>query len=105
MLVNKFQVIKQSESLKKRVTGPAFTVVERLMQWETFWWALLFSLTGSEGLPVLADQTASQMGHSAMMQRGNGHSPEKMDFVFLHNKRKRLSPAVVEHNVVCFTKQ
>uniref|UniRef100_A0A8C5J155 BEN domain-containing protein n=1 Tax=Junco hyemalis TaxID=40217 RepID=A0A8C5J155_JUNHY len=55
---------------------------------------------GSEGLPVLADQTASQMGHSAMMQRGNGHSPEKMDFVFLHNKRKRLSPAVVEHNVM-----
>lgn len=54
---------------------------------------------------MLADQTASQMGHSAMMQRGNGHSPEKMDFVFLHNKRKRLSPAVVEHNVVCFTKQ
>ncbi|XP_071286565.1 BEN domain-containing protein 2 isoform X4 [Agelaius tricolor] len=55
---------------------------------------------GSEGLPVLADQTASQMSHSAMMQRGNGHSPEKMDFVFLHNKRKRLSPAVVEHNVM-----
>ncbi|KAF2980706.1 hypothetical protein EK904_001237 [Melospiza melodia maxima] len=55
---------------------------------------------GSEGLPVLADQTASQMGHSAMMQRGNGHSPEKMDFVFLRNKRKRLSPAVVEHNVM-----
>ncbi|XP_059349954.1 BEN domain-containing protein 2 [Ammospiza nelsoni] len=53
---------------------------------------------GSEGLPVLADQTASQMGHSAM--RGNGHSPEKMDFVFLRNKRKRLSPAVVEHNVM-----
>ncbi|XP_068858951.1 BEN domain-containing protein 2 isoform X1 [Aphelocoma coerulescens] len=55
---------------------------------------------GSEGLPVLADQTASQMSHSAMMQRGNGHSPEKMDFVFLRNKRKRLSPAVVEHNVM-----
>uniref|UniRef100_A0A8C3M223 Uncharacterized protein n=1 Tax=Geospiza parvula TaxID=87175 RepID=A0A8C3M223_GEOPR len=55
---------------------------------------------GSEGLPVLADQTASQMGHSAMMQRGNGHSPEKTDFVFLRNKRKRLSPAVVEHNVM-----
>ncbi|XP_038002514.1 BEN domain-containing protein 2 isoform X2 [Motacilla alba alba] len=50
---------------------------------------------GSEGLPVLADQ-----GHSAMMQRGNGRSPEKMDFVVLHNKRKRLSPAVVEHNVM-----
>lgn len=37
MLVNKFQIIKESESLKKRVTGPVFTVVERLMQWETFW--------------------------------------------------------------------
>ncbi|XP_066170023.1 BEN domain-containing protein 2 [Sylvia atricapilla] len=55
---------------------------------------------GSEGLPVLADQTTSQMSHSAMMQRGNGHSPENMDFAFLHNKRKRLSPAVVEHNVM-----
>ncbi|XP_053827222.1 BEN domain-containing protein 2 isoform X1 [Vidua macroura] len=55
---------------------------------------------GSEGLPVLADQTASQMSHSAMMQRGTGHSPEKMDFVVLHNKRKRLSPALVEHNVM-----
>ncbi|KAM4788215.1 BEN domain-containing protein 2 isoform 2-T2 [Cyanocitta cristata] len=55
---------------------------------------------GSEGLPVLADQTASQMSHSAMMQRGNGHSPEKMDFVFLRNKRKRHSPAVVEHNMM-----
>ncbi|CAN8196745.1 unnamed protein product [Coccothraustes coccothraustes] len=55
---------------------------------------------GSEGLPVLADQTASQMGHSAIMQRGNGHNPEKMDFVFLRNKRKRLAPAVVEHNVM-----
>nr|XP_021387997.1 BEN domain-containing protein 2 [Lonchura striata domestica] len=54
---------------------------------------------GSEGLPVLADQTASQMSHSAM-QRGTGHSPEKMDFVFLRNKRKRLSPALVEHNVM-----
>ncbi|KAI1241579.1 hypothetical protein IHE44_0005059 [Lamprotornis superbus] len=55
---------------------------------------------GSEGLPVLADQRASQMSHSAMMRRGNGHSPEKMDFVFLRNKRKRISPAVVEHNVM-----
>ncbi|TRZ26439.1 hypothetical protein HGM15179_000596 [Zosterops borbonicus] len=55
---------------------------------------------GSEGLPVLADQTASQMRRSGMIQRGNGHSPENMDFVFLHNKRKRLSPAVVEHNVM-----
>ncbi|XP_059695815.1 BEN domain-containing protein 2 [Haemorhous mexicanus] len=60
---------------------------------------------GSEGLPVLADQTASQMDHSAMMQRGNGHSPEKMDFVFLRNKRKRLSPAVVEHNVMRTTEE
>lgn len=65
----------------------------------------LFTFPGNEGLPVLADQTASQMSHSAMMQRGNGHSPEKMDFVVLRNKRKRHSPAVVEHNVVCFTKQ
>ncbi|XP_068035060.1 BEN domain-containing protein 2 [Anomalospiza imberbis] len=55
---------------------------------------------GSEGLPVLTDQMASQMSHSAMMQRGTGHSPEKMDFVFLRNKRKRLSPALVEHNVM-----
>ncbi|XP_014731267.1 PREDICTED: sex comb on midleg-like protein 1 [Sturnus vulgaris] len=55
---------------------------------------------GSEGLPMLADQTASQMSHSAMMRRGNGHSSEKMDFVFMRNKRKRLSPAVVEHNVM-----
>ncbi|KAM7065923.1 BEN domain-containing protein 2 isoform 3-T3 [Acridotheres tristis] len=55
---------------------------------------------GSEGLPVLADQTASQMSHSAMTRRGNGHSSEKMDFVFMRNKRKRLSPAVVEHNVM-----
>ncbi|XP_039570267.1 BEN domain-containing protein 2 isoform X2 [Passer montanus] len=55
---------------------------------------------GNEGLPVLADLTASQMGHSAMMQRGNGHSPEKRDFVVLRNKRKRISPAVVEHSVM-----
>ncbi|XP_041255624.1 BEN domain-containing protein 2 [Onychostruthus taczanowskii] len=55
---------------------------------------------GSEGLPVLADLTASQMGHSAMMQRGDGHSPEKRDFVVLRNKRKRISPAIVEHSVV-----
>ncbi|XP_014106812.1 PREDICTED: BEN domain-containing protein 2 [Pseudopodoces humilis] len=55
---------------------------------------------GSEGLPVLSDQTSSPMSHSAMMQRGNGHSPVKTDFVFLRNKRKRLSPAVVEHNVI-----
>lgn len=65
----------------------------------------LFTFAGSEGLPVLADQTASQMRHSAVMQRENGHSSENTDFVVLHNKRKRLSPAVVEHNVVCFTKQ
>lgn len=65
----------------------------------------VFTFPGSEGLPVLADQTASQMRRSGMMQRGNGHSPENMDFVVLHNKRKRLSPAVVEHNVVCFTNQ
>lgn len=65
----------------------------------------LFTFPGSEGLPVLADQTASQMSHSAIMQRGNGHSPEKMEFAFLRNKRKRHSSAVVEHNVVCFTKQ
>ncbi|XP_032908945.1 BEN domain-containing protein 2 [Catharus ustulatus] len=55
---------------------------------------------GSEGLPMLADQTASQMSHSAIMQRGNGHSPEKMEFAFLRNKRKRHSSAVVEHNVM-----
>ncbi|XP_039912847.1 BEN domain-containing protein 2 [Hirundo rustica] len=55
---------------------------------------------GSEGLPMLADQTASQMSHSSRMQRGNGHSPENMDFLVLHNKRKRLCPAVAEHNVM-----
>ncbi|XP_071412091.1 BEN domain-containing protein 2 isoform X2 [Pithys albifrons albifrons] len=55
---------------------------------------------GSEGLPVLADRTASQMSHSAVMQRGNGHTPEKVDFVVLRNKRKRLTPAVVEQNVM-----
>ncbi|XP_051497388.1 BEN domain-containing protein 2 isoform X2 [Apus apus] len=55
---------------------------------------------GSEGLSVLADQVASQMSHSANMQRGNGHSPEKMDFVFSHNKRKRLAPPLVGQNVM-----
>ncbi|XP_075631712.1 BEN domain-containing protein 2 [Balearica regulorum gibbericeps] len=55
---------------------------------------------GSEGLSVLAEQVASQMSHSASMQRGNGHSPEKMDFVFLHNKRKRLAPTLVGQNVM-----
>lgn len=45
------------------------------------------------------------MSHSASMQRGNGHTPEKMDFVFLHNKRKRLAPTLVGQNVVCVAKQ
>ncbi|XP_068251672.1 BEN domain-containing protein 2 isoform X2 [Nyctibius grandis] len=47
---------------------------------------------GSEGLSVLS--------HSTSMHRGNGHSPEKMDFVFSHNKRKRLAPTLVEQNVM-----
>ncbi|XP_064928377.1 BEN domain-containing protein 2 isoform X2 [Columba livia] len=55
---------------------------------------------GSEGLSVLSERVASQMSHSANMQRGNGHSPEKMDFVFSHNKRKRLAPSVVGRNVM-----
>ncbi|KAM9203358.1 sex comb on midleg-like protein 1 [Mergus octosetaceus] len=55
---------------------------------------------GSEGLSVLTEQVPSQMSHSASMQRGNGHTPEKMDFVFLHNKRKRLAPTLVGQNVI-----
>ncbi|NWQ79991.1 BEND2 protein, partial [Columbina picui] len=55
---------------------------------------------GSEGLSVLSERVASHMNHSASMQRGNGHNPEKMDFVFLHNKRKRLAPSIVGGNVM-----
>ncbi|XP_050188514.1 BEN domain-containing protein 2 [Myiozetetes cayanensis] len=55
---------------------------------------------GGEGLPVLTDQMASQMSHSAMMQRGNIHSPEKVDFVVVRNKRKRICPTVVEQNAM-----
>ncbi|XP_071605039.1 BEN domain-containing protein 2 isoform X1 [Heliangelus exortis] len=55
---------------------------------------------GGKGLPVLTDQVASQMSHSASIQRGNGHSPEKMDFVFSHNKRKRLAPTLVGQTVI-----
>ncbi|XP_035751379.1 BEN domain-containing protein 2 isoform X2 [Egretta garzetta] len=55
---------------------------------------------GSEDLSVLVERVASQMSHSASMQRGNGHSPEKMDFVFSHNKRKRLAPTLVGQNVM-----
>ncbi|XP_068539945.1 BEN domain-containing protein 2 isoform X2 [Anas acuta] len=55
---------------------------------------------GSGGLSVLTERVPSQMSHSASMQRGNGHTPEKMDFVFLHNKRKRLAPTLVGQNVI-----
>ncbi|KAM6291274.1 BEN domain-containing protein 2 isoform 2-T2 [Porphyrio hochstetteri] len=58
------------------------------------------STEGSEGLSMLAEQVASQMGHSASMQRGNSCSPEKMDFVFSHNKRKRLAPTLMGPNVM-----
>ncbi|XP_032866017.2 BEN domain-containing protein 2 isoform X2 [Tyto alba] len=55
---------------------------------------------GSEGLSVLAERVGSQMNHSASMQRGNGHSPEKMDFMFSHNKRKRLAPTLVGQSMM-----
>ncbi|XP_049690100.1 BEN domain-containing protein 2 isoform X3 [Accipiter gentilis] len=55
---------------------------------------------GNEGLSVLAEGVASQMSHSASIQRGNGHSPEKMDYFCSHNKRKRLAPTLVGHNVM-----
>ncbi|XP_063198529.1 BEN domain-containing protein 2 isoform X2 [Chroicocephalus ridibundus] len=58
------------------------------------------SAEGSDGLSVLAEQVASQVSHSASMQRGNAHSPEKMDFAFSHNKRKRLAPTLVGQNVM-----
>ncbi|XP_061309147.1 BEN domain-containing protein 2 isoform X3 [Pezoporus flaviventris] len=54
---------------------------------------------GSQGLSVLAERLTSHMSHSASMQRGNGHSPEKMNFVFSRNKRKRLAPTLVGQNV------
>ncbi|XP_042749800.1 BEN domain-containing protein 2 [Lagopus leucura] len=40
------------------------------------------------------------MNHSTSTQRGNGHIPEKMDFVSLCNKRKRLAPTPVGQNVI-----
>ncbi|XP_069730521.1 BEN domain-containing protein 2 isoform X1 [Phaenicophaeus curvirostris] len=55
---------------------------------------------GSEGLSALAERVASQMSHSASTQRGNGYNPEKMDFVFSHNKRKRLAPTLLRQNVM-----
>ncbi|XP_057275515.1 BEN domain-containing protein 2 isoform X5 [Pezoporus wallicus] len=55
---------------------------------------------GSQGLSVLAERLTSHMSHSASMQRGNGHSPEKMNFVFSRNKRKRLAPTLVGQNVL-----
>ncbi|KAM6095815.1 BEN domain-containing protein 2 [Chlamydotis macqueenii] len=55
---------------------------------------------GTEDLSMLTEPVASQMSRSASIQRGNGHSPEKMDFVFSHNKRKRLAPTLVEQNVM-----
>ncbi|KAM4681930.1 BEN domain-containing protein 2 isoform 2-T3 [Amazona ochrocephala] len=54
---------------------------------------------GSQGLSVLAERLTSHMSHSASMQRGNGHSPEKTNFVFSRNKRKRLAPTLVGQNV------
>ncbi|XP_040506662.1 BEN domain-containing protein 2 isoform X2 [Gallus gallus] len=58
------------------------------------------SAAGSEGLLVLAEQVEAQKSHSASTQRGNGHVPEKMDFVSLCNKRKRLAPTPVGQNVM-----
>ncbi|XP_065597419.1 BEN domain-containing protein 2 [Cyrtonyx montezumae] len=58
------------------------------------------SAAGSEGLSVLAEQVQSEKSHSASTQRGNGHIPEKMDFVSLYNKRKRFAPTPVEQNVM-----
>ncbi|XP_061220500.1 BEN domain-containing protein 2 isoform X5 [Neopsephotus bourkii] len=58
------------------------------------------SADGSQGLSVLAERLTSHMSHSASMQRGNGHSPEKMNFVFSRNKRKRLAPTLVGQNVM-----
>ncbi|KAM4681931.1 BEN domain-containing protein 2 isoform 3-T4 [Amazona ochrocephala] len=55
---------------------------------------------GSQGLSVLAERLTSHMSHSASMQRGNGHSPEKTNFVFSRNKRKRLAPTLVGQNVM-----
>ncbi|OXB80345.1 UNVERIFIED_CONTAM: hypothetical protein H355_012778 [Colinus virginianus] len=55
---------------------------------------------GSEGLSVLAEQVQSEKSHSASTQRGNGHIPEKMDFVSLYNKRKRFAPTPVGQNVM-----
>ncbi|XP_025976518.1 BEN domain-containing protein 2 isoform X4 [Dromaius novaehollandiae] len=55
---------------------------------------------GSEGLSVLAERVVSQMSHSPSMQRGNAHNPEKMDYVFSRNKRKRLAPTLVGQNVM-----
>lgn len=63
------------------------------------------SFPGSEGLLVLAEQVEAQKSHSASTQRGNGHVPEKMDFVSLCNKRKRLAPTPVGQNVVCVARQ
>uniref|UniRef100_A0A6G1RNF2 BEN domain containing 2 n=1 Tax=Hypotaenidia okinawae TaxID=2861861 RepID=A0A6G1RNF2_9GRUI len=55
---------------------------------------------GSEGLSMLAEQVASQMGHPPSMQRGNSCSPERMDFVFSHNKRKRPAPTLMGPSVM-----
>ncbi|XP_075285129.1 BEN domain-containing protein 2 [Opisthocomus hoazin] len=55
---------------------------------------------GSEGLSMLPERVASQASRSASVQRGNAHSPEKMDFMFSQNKRKRLAPTLVEQNVM-----
>jgi len=65
----------------------------------------LSTFAGSEGLSMLPERVASQVSRSASVQRGNAHSPEKMDFMFSQNKRKRLAPTLVEQNVVCFAKQ
>ncbi|KAJ7408273.1 hypothetical protein WISP_121801 [Willisornis vidua] len=101
------QVFFVAQSFSDKTGGNPINVGER--QWRTELMETVFYImsvwpefSGSEGLPVLADRTASasQMSHSAVMQRGNGHTPEKVDFVVLRNKRKRLTPAVVEQNVM-----
>ncbi|KAM8821124.1 BEN domain-containing protein 2 [Eudromia elegans] len=50
---------------------------------------------GSEGFSVV-----SQMSRSTSMQRGNAHNPEKTDYMFSHNKRKRFAPTLVRQNVM-----
>ncbi|KYO30224.1 BEN domain-containing protein 2 isoform A [Alligator mississippiensis] len=54
---------------------------------------------GGEGLSLLSEPVVSQMSHSAGVER-DGHNPEQADFVYVHNKRRRLAPSPLGNSTI-----